>query len=155
MPNWCYNRIDVYGDEDTVDQIKEIHDIFDNHTDPFNQIFPIPDFKNIPTTKENYQYSNRNSTQMVQYSMRLTIFQMVRMMIDGITGASRTGVQSGSLTLPTLNMQTRNSCNLHSLLRGVHPKELLKSCVKSIQTYHSLVSMMSQDVRLQGTIRTV
>ena len=51
MPNWCYNRVSVYGDSDTVDQIKEIHDIFDNHSDPFNQIFPIPDFKNIPNEK--------------------------------------------------------------------------------------------------------
>ena len=51
MPNWCYNRVKVYGDEDTTDQIKEIHDIFENHSDPFNQIFPIPDFKNIPNDK--------------------------------------------------------------------------------------------------------
>ena len=51
MPNWCYNRIDVYGEEDTVDQIKEIHDLFENYDDPFNQIFPIPDFKNIPNDK--------------------------------------------------------------------------------------------------------
>ena len=48
MPNWCYNRIDVYGEEDTVEQIKEIHDIFENHSDPFNQIFPMPDWKNTP-----------------------------------------------------------------------------------------------------------
>ena len=48
MPNWCYNRIDVYGEEDTVDQIKEIHDIFENYDDPFNQILPKPDIKNIP-----------------------------------------------------------------------------------------------------------
>ena len=51
MPNWCYNRIQVYGDETTLDQVKEIHDIFENHSDPFNQIFPIPDFKNIPNEK--------------------------------------------------------------------------------------------------------
>ena len=51
MPNWCYNRVKVYGDEDTTDQIKEIHDIFENHEDPFNQILPIPDFKNIPNKK--------------------------------------------------------------------------------------------------------
>ena len=44
MPNWCYNRIQVYGDETTLDQVKEIHDIFENHSDPFNQIFPFPDF---------------------------------------------------------------------------------------------------------------
>ena len=51
MPNWCYNRIQVYGDSDTVEQVKEIHDIFEKHPDPFNQIFPIPDFKNIPNEK--------------------------------------------------------------------------------------------------------
>ena len=51
MPNWCYNRIEVYGDSDTKEQIKEIHDIFENETQPFNQIFPIPDFKNIPNEK--------------------------------------------------------------------------------------------------------
>ena len=51
MPNWCYNRIDVYGEEDTAAQIKEIHDIFENEKQPFNQIFPIPDFKNIPNEK--------------------------------------------------------------------------------------------------------
>jgi len=51
MPNWCYNRIDVYGDEDTADQVKEIHDIFENETQPFNKIFPIPDFKTIPNEK--------------------------------------------------------------------------------------------------------
>ena len=54
MPNWCYNRIDVYADcdaSDQVSQLKEIYDIFENETDPFNQIFPIPDFKNIPNDK--------------------------------------------------------------------------------------------------------
>ena len=51
MPNWCYNRVKVYGDENTVEQIKEIHYIFEKHPDPFNQIFPIPDFKNIPNEK--------------------------------------------------------------------------------------------------------
>ena len=51
MPNWCYNRVTVYGDSDTVDQVKEIYEIFENNNDPFNQIFPIPDFKNIPNKK--------------------------------------------------------------------------------------------------------
>ena len=51
MPNWCYNRIRVYADSDQVDQLKEIYNIFNNHSDPFNQILPIPDFKNIPNDK--------------------------------------------------------------------------------------------------------
>ena len=25
MPNWCYNRIEVYGDSDTTEQIKETY----------------------------------------------------------------------------------------------------------------------------------
>ena len=51
MPNWCYNRIRIDADSDTSDQLKEIYEIFDNHSDPFNQILPIPDFKNIPNDK--------------------------------------------------------------------------------------------------------
>ena len=51
MPNWCYNRIRIDADPEQVEQLKEIHDIFDKHTDPFNQILPIPDFKNIPNEK--------------------------------------------------------------------------------------------------------
>ena len=51
MPNWCYNRIRIDADSDQVEQLKEIHDIFDKHSDPFNQILPIPDFKNIPNDK--------------------------------------------------------------------------------------------------------
>ena len=33
MPNWCYNRVNVYGDSDTVDQVKEIYEIFENNND--------------------------------------------------------------------------------------------------------------------------
>ena len=50
MPNWCYNRITVYADEDTANQIEEIKEIFETKT-PFNTLFPIPDFKNIPNEK--------------------------------------------------------------------------------------------------------
>ena len=47
MPNWCYNRVTAYGDHE---KLKEIEKIFESK-DPFNQIFPIPDFKNIPNEK--------------------------------------------------------------------------------------------------------
>ena len=51
MPNWCYKRIRIDADTDTAEQLKEIYEIFENHSDPFNQILPIPDFKNIPNDK--------------------------------------------------------------------------------------------------------
>ena len=51
MPNWCYNRVRIDADSDQVEKLKEIYEIFENHSDPFNQILPIPDFKNIPNNK--------------------------------------------------------------------------------------------------------
>ena len=50
MPNWCYNRITIYGDEKTEAKLKEIEQIFESKQ-PFNEIYPIPDFKNIPNEK--------------------------------------------------------------------------------------------------------
>ena len=44
MPNWCHNRVTAYGNED---KLKEIEKIFESKT-PFNDIFPMPDFKTIP-----------------------------------------------------------------------------------------------------------
>ncbi len=44
MPNWCYNRVTAFGNED---KLKEIEKIFESET-PFNDIFPMPDFKTIP-----------------------------------------------------------------------------------------------------------
>ena len=46
MPNWCRNRITVYGNEQT-EKIKEVEKLFDSKT-PFNDIFPQPDWKNTP-----------------------------------------------------------------------------------------------------------
>ena len=50
MPNWCYNRITVYGSEESEKKLKEIEEIFETKQ-PFNEIFPIPDFKTIPNEK--------------------------------------------------------------------------------------------------------
>ena len=47
MPNWCYNRVTAYGDED---KLKKIEKIFESKT-PFNDIFPMPDWKNTPNEK--------------------------------------------------------------------------------------------------------
>ena len=46
MPNWCRNRITVFGNDQT-EKIKEVEKIFESKT-PFNDIFPMPDWKNTP-----------------------------------------------------------------------------------------------------------
>ena len=57
MPNWCYNRITVYADEDTANKIAEIKEIFETKQ-PFNTLFPQPDWKNTPLAEsDQYQYS--------------------------------------------------------------------------------------------------
>ena len=38
MPNWCYNRVRIDADSDQVEQLKEIYEIFENHSDPFNPV---------------------------------------------------------------------------------------------------------------------
>ena len=123
MPNWCYNRIRIDADSDQVEKLKEIYEIFENHSDPFNQILPIPDFKNIPMRRENYP--SLKYTRMIKGRLyvRHTTFQMVRMMIDGITGVLQTGVRSGIVVNSISNMRMMRFWNLLLVLRGVHPKE--------------------------------
>ena len=44
MPNWCYNRVTAYANDEHQDKLKEVEKIFESKT-PFNDIFPMPDFK--------------------------------------------------------------------------------------------------------------
>ena len=50
MPNWCHNRITIFGSEESEKKLKEIEKIFESKQ-PFNEIYPIPDFKTIPNEK--------------------------------------------------------------------------------------------------------
>ena len=48
MPNWCNNRVEIYGDD--PDQIKEVKKTLAGEETcfDFNNIVPMPDWKNIP-----------------------------------------------------------------------------------------------------------
>jgi len=48
MPNWCRNRVTVYGNEEEVSKVK---DIFESKDTVFGKIIPSPDWKNIPNEK--------------------------------------------------------------------------------------------------------
>ena len=45
MPNWCSNRVTVFGNEDEVSKVK---DIFESKDSVFGKIIPSPDWSNIP-----------------------------------------------------------------------------------------------------------
>ena len=50
MPNWCDNRVRLSDNADNSEQFDRLCQIMDG-PDPFNTIFPRPDFKKIPNDK--------------------------------------------------------------------------------------------------------
>ncbi|BCU97011.1 MAG: hypothetical protein CM15mV14_1460 [uncultured marine virus] len=52
MPNWCRNRVTVYGNEE---EVSKVVDIFESKDTVFGKIIPSPDWKNIPNERESYQ----------------------------------------------------------------------------------------------------
>ena len=50
MPNWCHNRITIFGNEESEAKLKEIEETF-RKSQTFNDILPIPDFKTIPNDR--------------------------------------------------------------------------------------------------------
>ena len=50
MPNWCENRVRLSDNGDNSEQFDRLCKLLDG-PDPFNTIFPRPDFPNIPNDK--------------------------------------------------------------------------------------------------------
>ena len=45
MPNWCRNRVTVYGNEE---EVSKVADIFESKDTVFGKIIPSPDWDNTP-----------------------------------------------------------------------------------------------------------
>ena len=50
MPNWCENRVRLSDNGDNSEQFDKLVKLLDG-PNPFNSIFPMPDFKTIPNDK--------------------------------------------------------------------------------------------------------
>ena len=50
MPNWCTNRVTISSNTEDDSQFKELVAKFQVER-PFNEIYPMPDFKNVPNSK--------------------------------------------------------------------------------------------------------
>ena len=103
MPNWCYNRVTAYGNED---KLKEIEKIFESKT-PFNDIFPMPDWKNTPNENGELPVLEQKLNPDGSIFYETYNFPSGKMMTDGIVGALRTGIPSGSQICTILSMKTQ------------------------------------------------
>ena len=50
MPNWCYNRVQLSDNGETSEQFDRLCKLLDGDN-PFNEIYPRPDFTKIPNNK--------------------------------------------------------------------------------------------------------
>jgi len=50
MPNWCENRVRLSDNGDNSEQFDKLVKLLDG-PNPFNAIYPMPDFKTIPNDK--------------------------------------------------------------------------------------------------------
>ena len=50
MPNWCYNRVQLSDNGETSEQFDRLCKLLDGDN-PFNEIYPRPDFTKIPNSK--------------------------------------------------------------------------------------------------------
>ena len=77
-------------------------------------------------------------------------------MTDGITGEFRTGELSGIAILWKWMIRIcHTDSRLHLKLRGRHQKKYVMLSKSNLMTSLSRGSMMNQDVKLQGTYRTL
>ena len=50
MPNWCYNRVEIFGDDEELAKIKKQVETKESLFD-FDTIIPTPNFDMIPNDK--------------------------------------------------------------------------------------------------------
>ena len=72
MPNWCYNRVTAYANDEHQDKLKEVEKIFESKT-PFNDIFPMPDWKNTPNEKGELPVLEQMNKRGLRYRVLLQI----------------------------------------------------------------------------------
>ena len=65
MPNWCENRVRLSDNGDNSEQFDKLVKLFDG-PNPFNSIFPRPDFTKIPNDKGELPIKEEIKTQMVK-----------------------------------------------------------------------------------------
>ena len=78
MPNHCYNRVTIYGDdtEDSRRYIAELKEIFEGAS-IFPQIIPEPDWVNIPlrTSDNRFGMKYGNDGELPQYVDKRLVFK--------------------------------------------------------------------------------
>ena len=127
MPNWCRNRVTVYGNEE---EVSKVVDIFESKDTVFGKIIPSPDWKNIPNEDgELPEVVEHKIQRQVKYHLLLRNFQKVRnMTIGGMIGILLIGIPNGILQVQLrLKKKTQRLLRSISVQHGVHPKQYAES----------------------------
>ncbi len=134
MPNWCRNRVTVFGKEE---DISKISDIFSDKKSIFDRIIQSPDWKRLPNEKGEFpklrQELNKDGS----------VFYETYDFPDG----------KNDDRWYHWNIQNWGTKWDNFQLRGVHLNQFVKSCVKCSPTFHSLGSMMNQEWSSQVIFR--
>ena len=72
MPNWCNNKVKVFGEPE---QLAQVAKIFKDEKSIFNNIIQSPDWKRLPNEKGEFPYLEQHKT--VSYT-HLTLPTKVR-----------------------------------------------------------------------------
>ena len=144
MPNWCENRVRL-SDNGNTEQFDRLCELLDG-PDPFNAIFPRPDFPNIPNDKGELPIKEEIKNDKGEVvAVKLTTSQMAKMTIAGITGAATTGERSGICATNTQQKLMKVGQSLDLIPRGRH---LMESLIRSKKISQMLVfhgSMMNPE----------
>ena len=94
MPNWCRNRVTVYGNEE---EVSKVVDIFESKDTVFGKIIPSPDWDNTPYKGELPKRVEHKNPNTGEVSFVLWSFQTEQTIHVGMIGTLLIGILSGML----------------------------------------------------------
>ena len=126
MPNWCRNRVTVFGNEDEVSKVK---DIFESKDSVFGKIIPSPDWNNIPNEDGELPVIEDHKDADGKVIFQTTSFPKSGNRIQGgMIGTLLIGIPNGILQVQLrLMTMIQSKSKSISIQHGVHPKQYAES----------------------------
>ena len=143
MPNWCRNRVTVYGNEE---EVSKVVDIFESKDTVFGKIIPSPDWKTFQMKMESYQrWLNTKIQRQAKYHLLLRNSQKVKnMTIDGMIGTLLIGILWDITGGVEIDEQDSEIVEINFSTVWSPPEAICIKLREMFQTYHFNGFMMNQ-----------